>query len=63
MPVQVLAQQPLVEPVPRRRGTRVGVRVDQPGQQPALGDQLSPGDRLRGPPVTVGVQVEQLATG
>ncbi len=43
-------------------GARMRVRVDQAGQQPAPGGQLGTGDRIVGPPVTVGEQVDGLAT-
>ena len=44
-------------------GARMRVRVDQAGQQPAPGGQLGAGDRIVGPPVTVGEQVDGLAIG
>ena len=39
------------------------MRVDQAGQQPALGGQLGAADRIVGPPVTVGEQVDGVTIG
>ena len=60
---QVIAEQRLVEGLTGVFGPRVRVRVDQAGQQPALGGQLGAGDRVVGPPVTVGEQVDRVAIG
>jgi len=60
---QVVAQEGLVERLAGLFGTGMGVRVDQAGNQPALGGQLGAGDRIVGPPVTVGEQVDRIAAG
>jgi len=60
---QVVAQDGLVERLAGLFGARMGVRVDQAGNQPALGGQLGAGDRIVGPPVTVGEQVDRVAAG
>jgi hypothetical protein len=44
------------------RGVQQG-QVHQAGNQPALGGQLGAGDRIVGPPVNVGKQVDRIATG
>ena len=61
--MQVVPQQRLVQRLAGRLGTGMGVRVDQPGEQPAFGDQLGGRDSVRCPLVTVGVQVDRLAIG
>jgi hypothetical protein len=60
---QVVAEDGLVEGLTGVFGSRVRVRVDQAWQQPALAGQLGAGDRIVGPPVTVGEQVDRLAIG
>lgn len=63
MRAQVVAEDGLVEGLTGVFGSRVRVRVDQAGQQPALGGQFGAGDRIVGPPVTVGEQVDRIAIG
>jgi hypothetical protein len=58
---QVLAQDGLVERLAAVFGAGMGVRVDQAGDQPALGGRLGAGDRIVGPPVTVGEQINGVA--
>jgi hypothetical protein len=60
---QVGAQQFLVQRPAGGVGAGVGVRVHQARQQPALRHQLGTGDRVVGPPVAVGVQIDELAAG
>lgn len=63
MLAQVLAQHRFIQRLGRRLGPRMGVRINQPRQQPALGHQLRAGDRVGGPPVTGGVQVDNIPAG
>ena len=63
MRAQVVAQDGLVERLAGLFRTGMGVRVDQAGNQLALGGQFGTGDRIVGPAVTVGEQVDGMATG
>jgi len=63
MLAQVLAQHRFIQRLAHGLGPWVGVRINQPRQQPALGHQLSVGDRIGGPPVTGGVQVANIPAG
>jgi hypothetical protein len=58
---ELFAQHRLVEGVARRQRTGMGVRADQPRQQPPLGHQLRTPDGIGRPPVTVGVEIDVLA--
>jgi hypothetical protein len=60
---QVVTQDGLVERLAGLFGTGMRVRVDRAGDQPALGSRFGAGDRIVGPPVTVGEQVDGLAAG
>jgi hypothetical protein len=55
---QVLAQQLFVERLTHLMRAWVRVRIDQTGQDPALGDQFGSRNRFVGPPVPVRVQVD-----
>jgi aminoglycoside phosphotransferase (APT) family kinase protein len=39
------------------------MRIDQPGQYPALRDEFRTGHRVRGPSITVGIKIDRLAFG
>ncbi len=60
---QVRPEQLVVQWLTRFLGAGMSVRVNQPWQQPAFARQLSMGNRVGGPSVTVGIQVEELAAG
>jgi hypothetical protein len=60
---EILPQEPVVQWLAWRLGSRVGMCIDQPGQYPALGDEFGTGHRIRGPPVTVGIKIDRLAFG
>jgi hypothetical protein len=60
---QVITKDGLIEWLTRLVSTRVRMRVDQAGEQPAFGGQPGPGDRVVGPPVTVREQVNNIAAG
>jgi hypothetical protein len=63
MLVQVLAQHRFIQRLAPCLGSGMGVRINQTRQQPALSHQLSAGDRIGGPPVTRGVQVDNVLAG
>ena len=63
MRAQVITKDSLVEWLARLVGTRVRMRVDQAGEQPAFGGQPGSADRVVGPPVTVREQVDNIAAG
>ena len=63
MRAQVITKDGLIEWLARLVGTRVRMRVDQAGEQPAFGGQPSSADRVVGPPVTVREQVNNIAAG
>jgi hypothetical protein len=60
---QVITKDGLIEWLARLVGTRVRMRVDQAGEQPAFGGQPGSADRVVGPPVTVREQVSNIAAG
>ena len=60
---QVLPQHGLVQRLAWSLRTRVGVAVNQTGQQPALGHQFGVGHRIGGPPVPVGIEVDRTPIG
>jgi DNA-binding Lrp family transcriptional regulator len=63
MLAQVLAQHRFIQRLTRGLCSRVGVRINQPRQQPASSHQLSAGDRIGAPPVTGSVQVGNIPAG
>ena len=63
MRAQVITKDGLVEWLARLVGTRMRMRVDQAGDQPAFGGQPGSADRVVGPPVTVREQVNNIAAG
>ena len=63
MRAQVITKDGLIEWLARLVGTRVRMRVDQAGEQPAFGGQPGSADRVVGPPVTVREQVNNIAAG
>ena len=60
---QVITKDGLIEWLARLVGTRVRMRVDQAGEQPAFGGQPGSADRIVGPPVTIREQVNNIAAG
>jgi hypothetical protein len=60
---QVITEDGLVEWLAGLVGTRVRMRVDQAGEQPAFGSHLGSADRVIGPPVTIREQVNNIAAG
>jgi hypothetical protein len=60
---QVSTEHRFIEWLARLVGTRVRMRVDQAGEQPAVGGQFGSADRVISPPVTVGEQVDNIAAG
>ena len=63
MRAQVITKDGLIEWLAWLVGTRVRMRVDQAGEQPAFGGQPGSADRVVGPPVTVREQVNNIAAG
>ena len=63
MRAQVITKDGLIEWLARLVSTRVGMRIDQAGQQPAFGGQPDSADRIVSPPVTVREQVNNIAAG
>jgi hypothetical protein len=61
MLAKVRPQQLLIEGCSRFLGARMGMRVDEARQQPALARELGSGDRVGRPPVAVGVEVGEVA--
>jgi hypothetical protein len=60
---QVITKDGLIEWLARLVGTRVRMRIDQAGEQPAFRGHLGSADRVIGPPVTVREQVDNIAAG
>ncbi|GGN85116.1 hypothetical protein GCM10010112_65160 [Actinoplanes lobatus] len=42
-------------------GPRMGMRIDQSRQDPALGNEFGTGHRIRCPSITVGIEIDRLA--
>ena len=61
---QIVAEQFLIERAPGFLcHPRVGVGVDQAGQEPAFADQFRAADRIGRPTVAIGIQVDGLTAG
>lgn len=63
MLAQVLTQHRFIQRLAQGLGSRVRVRINQPRQQPALSHQFSASDRIGSPPVTGGIQVNNIPAG